>query len=402
MNTSSPVNHLPKPLNFDNLEIAFAGKSDSDLTRAYWLFKAMSSNMLVKNGPVLLDFSLKLKLPVIPIIRATIYKHFCGGEDIVDCNKTIEALKQKGIGSVLDYSVEGAESEENYNHTTAEIIATIKRAKGDSSVPFCVFKTTGVARFELLEKISAGIELTVAEKLESAHVTQRVLNICSAAAENNVRIFIDAEESWIQQAIDDLADEMMEKFNKGKAIVYNTIQLYRSDRLNFLKTSLKKSRERTYNLGIKLVRGAYMEKERARATEKKYISPIQPDHAATNRDYDAALTYCIENFNDVEICAGTHNEESCHLLARLMHAKKISPDNPAIWFSQLLGMSDHISSNLAASGYNVAKYVPYGPVISVLPYLIRRAQENTSIAGQTGRELNMILAEKKRRKKNSD
>lgn len=398
MNINPSPDTLSKPLDFNNLEIAFAGKSDYDLTRAYWLFKAMSSNMLVKNGPVLLDVALKLKLPVIPVIRSTIYKHFCGGEDIVDCNKTIDALKKNGIGSVLDYSVEGAESEENYNHTTAEIIATIKRAKGDPSVPFCVFKTTGVARFGLLEKISAGKKLSESDQTEFSRASQRVLDICSSASENDVRIFIDAEESWIQQAIDDLADAMMEKFNNQKAIVYNTIQLYRSDRLNFLKLSYKKATERNYKLGLKLVRGAYMEKERARAVEKKYPSPIQPDHAATNRDYDAALTFCVEHIKDIEICAGTHNEQSCHLLARLMQSKNIAANHSAIWFSQLLGMSDHISSNLAAAGYNVAKYVPYGPVISVLPYLIRRAQENTSIAGQTGRELNMILAEKKRRK----
>ncbi len=393
---SSP-DPLTRPVDFNNLEVAFAGKSDADLTRAYWLFKAMSSNLLVNNGPVLLDTALKLRLPVIPIIRATIYKHFCGGESITDCNKTIAALKKKGIGSVLDYSVEGAESEENFDHTTAEIIATVLRAKGDSAIPFCVFKVTGVARIDILEKASSGT-LSPDEKIEFELASQRVTKICAAAAENDVRIFIDAEDSWIQQAIDDMADAMMQKHNRTKAIVYNTIQLYRTDRLEFLKHSHHKAKAGNYILGLKLVRGAYMEKERARAVEKNYPSPIQPDHAATNRDYDAALTYCIDHFGEIALCAGTHNEASSHLLVRLMYAKNIPHNHPDIWFSQLLGMSDHISSNLAAAGYNVAKYVPYGPVRSVLPYLIRRAQENTSIAGQTGRELSMILAEKKRRK----
>lgn len=386
------------PVSFDNLEVAFAGKSNSDLTRAYWLFKAMSNNTLVNNGPALLDFALKLHLPVLPVIRATIYKHFCGGEDINDCNNTIHALHARGIGSVLDYSVEGAENEENFEHTCSEIIATVKRAKGDPSIPFCVFKTTGVARNQLLENVSSGLSLTGEEKLEFEKVKSRILRICTTAAENDVRVFIDAEESWIQQAIDDLADEMMLKFNKQKALIYNTIQLYRTDRLDFLRKSHQKAMRGNYHLGLKLVRGAYMEKERERAAEKGYPSPIQPDHAATNHDYDAALTYCIDHFGEIAICAGTHNEESSHLLIRLMIQKNIPHNHPDIWFSQLLGMSDHISGNLAAGGYNVAKYVPYGPVKSVLPYLIRRAQENTSIAGQTGRELKMILQEKKRRK----
>lgn len=385
-------------VDFENLEVAFSGKSDSDLTRAYWLFTAMSSNFLVNNGPRFLDFAMALRLPVLSIVKATIYKHFCGGEDIHDCNETVKKLYKNKIGSVLDYSVEGEENEANFDHTTSEIISTIARAKGDPSIPFCVFKMTGVARFNLLEKVSAGGQLTSKDKDEFEKVKYRVNKICSAAFENDVRLFIDAEETWIQPAIDHVADEMMEKYNKQKAIVYNTVQLYRTDRLEFLKASHLKAKSKGYFLGMKLVRGAYMEKERERAAEKGYPSPIQPDHASTNRDYNAALTYCIDHFPEIAICAGTHNEESSHLLVRLMILKNIPHNHHDIWFSQLLGMSDHISYNLAAAGYNVAKYVPYGPVKSVLPYLIRRAQENTSIAGQTGRELKMISEEKKRRK----
>lgn len=385
-------------VNFDNLEIAFSGKTNGDLTRAYWLFKAINSNFLVKNGPGFLDFAMALRLPVLPVVRATIFKHFCGGEDINDCNKTVQALYRSKIGSVLDYSVEGEENEDNFEHTTTEIINTVTRAKGDAATPFCVFKVTGIARFNLLEKASASSLTDAKDIADFKKVHERIHRICNHAATNNVRIFIDAEESWIQPAIDALADEMMALFNKQNAIVYNTVQLYRTDRLDFLKMSHQKAKNAQYKLGLKLVRGAYMEKERERAKEKGYPSPIQPDHQSSNRDYDAALTYCIEHFGEIAICAGTHNEESSHLLVRLMKAKNIPVNHPDIWFSQLLGMSDHISYNLAAAGYNVAKYVPYGPVKSVLPYLIRRAQENTSISGQTGRELRMITEEKKRRK----
>jgi len=384
-------------VDFHNLETAFSSKSDSDLTRAYWLFRFININFLVRTGPAVLNAALALKLPVLSIVKATIYRHFCGGEDIEECNNTIKKLYSKGVGSVLDYSVEGAQNELTYEETTAEIISTIHRAKGDPAIPFCVFKMTGVARIGVLEKASAGT-MNSAEVAEFEKIKERVHRICSTAFENNVRIFIDSEETWMQQAIDDMADSMMEKFNKKEAIVYNTIQLYRTDRLEFLKKSHQAARRSGYILGMKLVRGAYMEKERVRAAEKGYPSPIHKDHASTNKDYDESLLYCVDNINEISICAGTHNEESCQLLVNLMHEKNITPSDQRIWFSQLLGMSDHISFNLAKAGYNVAKYVPYGPVKSVLPYLIRRAIENTSIAGQTGRELRMIIAEKKRRR----
>jgi len=359
----------------------------------------MGSNLLVSNGPVLLDIALKLHVPVLPVIKATLFKHFCGGENIAECNNTIAALHRDGIGSVLDYSIEGEEKESVFESTTKEIIATIDRATGDTSIPFCVFKVTGIARFDCLEKISSEKTVEESDRTEFEKVRQRVLSICEHAASCKVRIFIDAEESWIQPAIDTLADEMMKRFNGGdRAVVFNTIQLYRSDRLAFLKASHRKAAHEGYKLGLKLVRGAYMEKERERAQKNEYPSPIQPDWKATNNDYDAALKYCVEHISEIEICAGTHNEESCKLLVELMQSARLAANDDRIWFSQLLGMSDHISYNLAAAGYNVAKYVPYGPVKSVLPYLIRRAMENTSIAGQTGRELRMIHDEKIRRK----
>jgi proline dehydrogenase len=400
MSTLTPPVSTPKavPVDFENLEVAFASKSNQDLTRAYWLFRAMGSNFLVQNGPRLLDTALALRLPVLPVIKATIFRHFCGGDDIADCNKTIKALFKSGIGSVLDYSVEGAESESHFEETCREILANINRAKGEPAIPFCVFKMTGIAAFNILEKASAGTISTEEEQKALSGIRDRVLRICTAAAQNDVRIFIDAEESWIQPAIDALADEMMEKFNRNRAIVFNTVQLYRTDRYEFSKASHRRAIKKGYKLGLKLVRGAYMEKERERAAQHGYPSPIQPTQETTNRDFDNTLEYCVEHRKDIEFCAGTHNEESCHLLLRLMALNNIPANDPGIWFSQLLGMSDHISYNLSAAGYNVAKYVPYGPVKSVLPYLIRRAQENTSIAGQTGRELRMISQEKKRRR----
>ncbi len=386
-------------LSFDELEVAFGGKTDRDITRAYWLFKAINSNLLVRLGPAILKLALALRLPVLGIIKSTIFKQFCGGENIKDCGITIRKLQSQGLGSVLDYSIEGEENESTFNHTCNEICDTIERSKGDPAIPFCVFKMTGVGSFEILEKVSRKSKLSVDEEEEFKGLTDRVHRICALASKNNVRVFIDAEESWIQKAIDDLTDDMMQKYNtQGHAIVFNTIQLYRTDRLQFLKDSLSRAKQHNYKLGVKLVRGAYMEKERARAAKMGYPSPIQPDHASTNRDYDDALVYCMEHLNMTEVCAGTHNEKSCILLADEMNKLGLAVNDPRIWFSQLLGMSDHISYNLAAKGYNVAKYVPYGPVKSVLPYLIRRAQENTSIAGQMGRELKMIIGEQKRRR----
>ena len=387
-----------KPLDLENIEVAFKGKTDGELKKAYWLFKAIAFPSLVKAAPTLLRIAMAIRFPVVPIVRATIFKHFCGGENILDCNETVNKLWRQRIGSILDYSVEGEENEDNFDKTTEEICATVERAKGDPSIPFCVFKVTGISRFALLERMSSEINLEANEVDEFNKVRERIGKICGLAAQHRVRLFIDAEESWIQPAIDGLADEMMALHNKEEVIIYNTIQLYRTDRLGFLKKSHERGMALGYKNGFKLVRGAYMEKERARAKALGYASPIQPDREHCNRDYDNALRFCVEHIDRISICAGTHNEKSSLLLTKLMQEHRIPNDHPSIWFSQLLGMSDHLSGNLSNSGYLVAKYVPYGPVKSVLPYLIRRAQENTSIAGQTGRELSMIMQELKRRR----
>lgn len=385
-------------LSFNNTEIAFAGKSNKDLNRSYWLFKMVANSSFVSIGKTLTNIAIKTHLPIKGLIKSTIFKQFCGGENIEECTRTVEELGKYKIGTILDYSVEGKETEKDFDACATETIATVGKAKNNKNIPFCVFKVTGLARFGLLEKISSGENLNDEDKAEYQRVHARVNTICKAAHDAGVPIFIDAEESWIQQAIDDLANEMMAAYNKEKCIVYNTYQLYRKDRLAYLKQSFEVASQKKYFLGAKLVRGAYMEKERARAKEKNYPSPIQETKADTDKDYDAAVLFCIENINNIAFCAGTHNEKSSMDLATLMHSKQISGSNKHIYFSQLLGMSDHISYNLANAGYNVAKYVPYGPVKEVLPYLIRRAQENTSVKGQTGRELGLIIKEKERRK----
>jgi len=371
--------------------------SNADLNRAYWLFKIININFLVKIGPPITNAAIKIGLPVAPLIRATIFKQFCGGESIQDCSKTIDHLSKYHIGTILDYSVEGESKEEVFEATANEIISTIHRAKGDAKIPFSVFKVTGVARFGLLEKLDAKAELSFEEKKEFERIKDRVRRICQTAYDANVRIFMDAEESWIQETIDELSLDMMRLFNKEKVIVYNTYQYYRHDRLTALKKHDAALAADGVMMGVKLVRGAYMEKERERALQMGYPSPINPDKQSTDKEYDDALTYCIENIHRIAICAGTHNENSSRHLMNLMAEKNIPANDQRIYFSQLLGMSDNLSYNLADAGYNVAKYVPYGPVKSVLPYLFRRAQENTAIAGQMGRELALILKEKARR-----
>jgi proline dehydrogenase len=384
-------------VSFDNTEIAFRAKSDSELNRSYLLFKLIGNPALVKFGATFGPLGLKLGFK--GLIKNTIFKQFVGGENIQDCNATIAQLGKYNIGTILDYSVEGKESETDFDNCCRETIETIHRAKGDKNIPFCVFKVTGLARFALLEKVSAKETLTESEKAEYDRVKGRVQKICKEAYTNNKPIFIDAEESWIQQAIDDLANTAMMNFNKEVPIVYNTFQLYRRDRLAYLKTTFELGRINGFHVGAKLVRGAYMEKERKRAAEKNYPSPIQDTKENSDRDYNLALEFCIENIERMGLCAGTHNEHSSLYLTQLMQKKGLQNNDKRVYFSQLLGMSDHISYNLSQSNYNVAKYVPYGPVKEVLPYLIRRAQENTSVKGQTGRELSLIIKEKERRRK---
>lgn len=386
-------------ISFDNTEIAFKSKSDKDLKRAYWLFKIVGIPASVKFGKVATSLAFNLHLPINGIIKKTIFKQFCGGETIEDCAKAIEHLNEFHIGTILDYSVEGKTSDEDFEKTTLEIIATIEKAKGNKAIPFAVFKVTGITRFGLLEKANdLNNSLTASEKKEFQELVERVDRICKKAFENNVPVFVDAEDSWIQDTIDRLTESMMVKYNKETSIIFNTFQMYRHDRLAYIHNCLNEAKIGGYHYGIKLVRGAYMEKERERAIEKGYPSPIQPNKEACDKDYNVALEYILEHLDVASLCAGTHNELSSAYLAKLMTEKKLDKTDNRIYFAQLLGMSDHISFNLSNANYNVAKYVPYGPIKEVMPYLLRRAEENTSVAGQTGRELTLINKEINRRK----
>jgi len=386
-------------ITFDNTEIAFESKSDKDLNRAYQLFKLIGNRNLVKIGKPLANFALNVGLPVKGIIRSTIFAQFCGGETINECDQTINNLGKFGIGTILDYSVEGKTTDKDFEDTTNEIIATILKGTNNPYIPFAVFKVTGISRFELLEKANDGVEkLTEAELAEYNHLLERVDRICKTGFEKDVPVFIDAEETWIQDTIDRIAYDMMLKYNKEKAIVYNTVQIYRHDRLAYLHKEIEASKRDGIKYGVKLVRGAYMEKERVRAVEKGYPSPIQPNKAACDKDYNAALEFLISEIDHMALCAGSHNEESALLLTQIIEKHGVQKNDKRVYFAQLLGMSDHISYNLSKEGYNVAKYVPYGPIKEVMPYLLRRADENTSVAGQTGRELSLIIKERKRRK----
>ncbi|MEJ6582683.1 MAG: proline dehydrogenase family protein [Crocinitomicaceae bacterium] len=387
-------------ISFDNTEIAFSGKSSKDLRRAYWLFKIVANPTIVKFGKWVTPIALKMYLPIKGLIKKTIFRQFCGGESIQESLLTSKELAQFNIKTILDYSIEGKTSEEDFDKTVNEIIATIREGKNNKNIPFAVFKVTGICRFDLLEKSNKSIDgLSEENKVDYSKLIERIDQICKAAFDCSVPVFIDGEESWIQDGIDLIAQQMSTKYNTQKAIVFNTIQMYRHDRLVFFKNEINHAKEHNYILGVKIVRGAYMEKERNRAENLGYPSPIQVNKAASDKDYNLALELSVDNIENVSICAGTHNEESSLFLTELLGKNNLSKDDDRLYFAQLLGMSDHISFNLAHHGYLVAKYVPYGPINEVLPYLLRRADENTSTAGQTSRELSLIIKEKERRKR---
>jgi len=385
-------------INFQNTEIAFASKTPAKLRKAYWLFYSMKYPTLSKFGIKCIKLAFKIGLPISSLIKATIFDQFCGGESIGDCDDAISHLGKSNIGTILDYSVEGEKNEKAFSETANEIIQTILKAKFNPHIPFSVFKLTGIASFDLLQKIQSKEKLTDKEKTEFEDVKLRMNAICKTAYESDVPVFIDAEETWIQHTIDDLAHEMMALYNTEKAIVYNTIQFYRKDGVENIKTAYQKALDNGYCYAVKMVRGAYMEQERARAEDMNYPSPIHDTKKDSDNCYNEGLHFCAQHHKQISFCAGTHNEESSKLLSELIAQYKIVKDSPSVFFAQLYGMSDHISFNLSAKGYNVAKYVPYGPVKSVMPYLFRRAEENTSIAGQTGRELLLIQQEMKRRR----
>ena len=383
---------------FNNTEIAFSLKSDTELDRAYFLFKMIDNQPLVRIGTAVTNFAIKAHLPVEGLIRATVFDHFCGGVNEMDCLSVVDKLFTKGVSSVLDYSVEGKEEEEQFDAALKMTLKTIEFAKERQAIPFAVFKPTGFGRLDLYEKVGNKSELTSDEIAEWNRVEARFDLVCSEAHTKNVPLLIDAEESWMQDAADALVTRMMQKYNKDKAIVFNTLQMYRWDRLDYLKNLHQQANSEGFYIGMKIVRGAYMEKENLRAEEKGYPTPICESKEVTDENYDAAIHYMIENIDRMSIFAGTHNELSSYKLMEFMQNRYIDKKDQRIWFGQLYGMSDNISYNLASNSYNNAKYLPFGPVRDVMPYLIRRAEENTSVAGQTSRELKLIKAERDRRK----
>lgn len=385
-------------VSFDNTQTAFADKSNPDVRRIYYLFKMMNYPALLKFGINLIERTIQWRW-VQHIIRGSIFKQFVGGETLNECAKTVEHLLQSNIHSYIAYSVEGKKIEAEYERTTAETIRTINFAAAHD-IPFAVFKVTGLAEFALLEKVQSGAALTEAENAAFERVRERVDRICKRGYDTNVRVLVDAEETWIQETIDMLATEMMEKYNKKAAIIYNTIQMYRKAGFSLLQASYERALEKDYYLGIKQVRGAYLVKEAERAARLGYENPINPTKEATDQMYNSGLRFMLQRLNRIAFLVGTHNEQSCYELIQRTEELRIPTNHPHIFIGQLYGMSDNISYNMAKAGFNAIKYVPYGSVKDVIPYLFRRAQENSAIAGQGNREYHLVKKEMQRRKNN--
>jgi proline dehydrogenase len=385
-------------LDFSNTENAFSNKSDRELKKTVWMFRMMNNPLLVKLGAPIALKSVQWGLPFAEkVVLNTIFQQFCGGTTLLNSSKTIERLAKGHAKSILDYGVEAKETEDEFNKAMNENIRAIEFASRSKDIPFISIKVTGLARFALLEKIQNNAPMTEDEKNEYFNASKRLDAICHTARDKGICVLVDAEESWIQDAIDRMANIMMARYNKDKAVVYNTFQMYRHDRLAFLKESFELAQSKEYYLGAKLVRGAYMEKERNRAEAMNYATPINPDKVATDKMYNDGLVFCVSNFEKIACMNATHNAQSSMLLAELMDEMGIARNHTHFYFCQLLGMSDNISFNLASAGFNVAKYIVYGTVHDVLPYLVRRAQENTSVTGDMSRELSLVQKEVKRR-----
>jgi proline dehydrogenase len=385
-------------LSLNDSKIAFASRSNAELVKMDWMFSLMNHPMLNKLSTQCMLLAIKWHIPIKFIVKPSIFRHFCGGETLEECIKTMDSLKKFNIGTILDYSVEGEKSESGFDHVLKETIATIEIAAKRTDIPFAVFKTSGICDVTLLEKFQSKKILSPSEKEALEKGRQRFATICKVASTFGVRLFVDGEETWIQDAIDAWTYEEMENYNQERAIIFNTFQLYRSDMLGNLIRVSEKARSKNFVLGAKLVRGAYMEKEAAFAKKNNLKNPIQPSKEATDWDFDLGLQHCIDHIDFIHFCAGSHNEVSNLKLAKAIDSLGLQRNDNRIWFAQLFGMSDNISYALASAGFNVAKYVPFGPVLSVMPYLIRRAAENTSVAGQTSRELSLIKKERVRRK----
>lgn len=385
------------PVNFQNLERAFIAKSDRELHRAYQLFELMGNQTVNKILTTLTNLSFSMRLPISPLVRITVFDQFCGGVNLQDCTKTINLLGSHGVNTCLDYSVEAKRSNDGFDHTVKELVRMVDYACNNDHVSFVVVKPTAIASESLMEKISNKESLNTIEKSDWEKVKTRLQKIADLVTEKGQRLFIDAEDSWYQPCVDKFALDLMAEYNKQSTVIFNTLQFYRWDRLEYLMNLIERARSEGFRLGLKNVRGAYLEKERSRAINKGYSSPIQKDKKSTDKDYDLAIKICVNNLDVVDFCAATHNAYSLENLLRLMEESNLSKNHPQISMSQLFGMGDNLSFNLASEGYNVCKYLPYGPVRDIIPYLIRRAEENSSISGQMGREQSMILEEMRRR-----
>ncbi len=389
-------------ISFDNTEVAFRYKSDADLRKSLLLFNSIKYKSLVKIGPPLVSLALDLRLPVRGLINSYFFNQFCAGTSLETSIPRIEQLWQYGVGSILDYAVEAQKSEVGYNACLEQVLAAIEFARHREEVSYIAVKLTGLGSFAILEKAQqTGGELHGYDKIQYDHLVERLETLCQAAANAGQAILVDAEESWIQDTIDRIVEQMMARYNKERAIVYTTVQMYRHDRLDYLKELFLGMRRRHVIPAVKLVRGAYLEKENARAHQLKYPTPLNTTKAATDQLFNEAALYILERLDKFAVCAGTHNEESCRLMVQYTRDHKIAPDHPHLVFSQLYGMSDHLTFNLSQYGFRTAKYLPYGPLEAVLPYLFRRAQENSSIAGQSGRELTLIQKELHRRRRSA-
>lgn len=382
----------------DNTEVAFASKSDADLKKAYYLFSLIDNPTLTKIGTSLLNGVMNLNIPIEWAVKPIIFNHFCGGTTQEDCLPVIYRMGKSGVSSVLDYAVEGDSDEAGYESTYQKTLETLDFIKTHKDVAFGVFKPTGFGAMDVYQKVSQGESLSQDEQKQWEAIKQRYDGICRKAFEYDIPVLIDAEESWIQPAVDALVEDMMKQYNKEKAIVYNTLQMYRHDRMPYFESLYQKAVEHQFFIGVKVVRGAYMEKENKRAKELGYVSPICPTKQATDDNYNTALEFVGKHLHRISIFAGTHNQQSVLLLTEIINKSQVAPNMQNVWFGQLYGMSDHLSYNLAHKGYKIAKYLPFGPVHKTIPYLIRRAQENTSVKGQSSRELMLITKELQRRK----
>ncbi|MBR9855719.1 MAG: proline dehydrogenase [Algicola sp.] len=387
-------------LNFNNTEFAFSTKSNVELKKAKFLFGILRYGPLTKLGKPILELAFNMRLPVQGLLRQTIFSQFCGGENLLDCKSEIDKLYAKGkVMSILDYSVEGIESETSFDNTLDTLLKVCQFSESQEQIPFLVFKPTGIGRLDIFRKISEDAALSISESEEWGRIRKRFETICEAVSKtDSLKIMVDAEESWSHIAVDRLTEEMMIKYNKSRTVVFTTVQLYLDHKLNYLKTLKGLGDKNHVKVGVKLVRGAYMEKERNRALRMGYKSPVCQDKATTDKNFNDGLDYVLENLDFFDLFLGTHNEFSCEQLVHKLTAHNITSTDDRVWFGQLFGMSDNISFNLAKAGYNVVKYVPFGPIKDVLPYLIRRAEENSSVGSQSSREIELIKSELLRRK----